>query len=364
MDRLINIHGKNDKFAYKDSFLIVSATSCWQANEAILGAIENLSLKGTREDYLSELKQLGCANPEETLNRLCEKGVLKKPSSFTRSIWNFLKDPKIRLIKGSWFALLFKKEWLDKIFQPWIMVFTFVIYALILFWLYFAPFLFGLPKFQPAWNKVSLVFILIGALFHETGHSIACAHNGVGFRPIGISWYLIWPIAFTNVSGMELLNKRQKFIVNAGGIYIQIWAIVILFFLDRVFPNAGCGAAIQILNYLILFNLNPFIRSDGYWCIQDSLSSSEEKPKKRGTLDYIYQIGFGIFTAYLVYKVGKSTYKLIITQYSNAQNFNMIGLGQMLSAIMLIYLQLLILKGISSRILFFLDFKKRAVRTS
>jgi putative peptide zinc metalloprotease protein len=117
----------------------------------------------------------------------------------------------------------------------------------------------------------SILVILIILLFHELGHSSASAFFKVAPKEIGFGFYLIFPVFFANVSKIWVLRRKERIIVNFGGIYFQLIAIIILFLLLFIFPNqTNFILGIMKINvFVALYSLIPFIRNDGYWIYSD-----------------------------------------------------------------------------------------------
>lgn len=108
------------------------------------------------------------------------------------------------------------------------------------------------------------------ALFHEAGHAAACAWYGVPPGEIGFGLYLIFPSFYTNVTKAWRLSRYQRTVVDVGGIYFQLILIAALVPLAHVSGHAGLLSFLILYNlYMILHNLNPLFKMDGYWIFSD-----------------------------------------------------------------------------------------------
>lgn len=120
-------------------------------------------------------------------------------------------------------------------------------------------------------GNLLLLFLgfLIG-LFHEFGHSSALHYFNEKPREIGVGLYLIFPVFFSSITNAwSITNKRNRLIINFGGIYFEIILITLglVFF---IFTQEITILFLCALNLLvILYNLNPLIRTDGYWLLSD-----------------------------------------------------------------------------------------------
>jgi putative peptide zinc metalloprotease protein len=118
------------------------------------------------------------------------------------------------------------------------------------------------------------IFSFIGVTFHEFGHASAAHHYGAKHGGIGGGFYLFMPVYFADVTDIWKLPKQQRIIVNLAGMYFEMIYVLLLILIGLLFKFPiliifGCIILISTLR-----NLNPFIRSDGYWVLSDAI----EKP--------------------------------------------------------------------------------------
>ena len=122
---------------------------------------------------------------------------------------------------------------------------------------------------------VTYTFILFIGMFHELGHAAATARFGIKPKEIGFGFYFVFPVLYTDVSKIWVLQKYRRMVVNLGGIYFQLIIGAILFiFYQWSGQNApeisGYIKTVFITNsILIIYSLNPFLRNDGYWVYSD-----------------------------------------------------------------------------------------------
>ncbi|GHU79045.1 hypothetical protein FACS1894145_2360 [Bacteroidia bacterium] len=116
-----------------------------------------------------------------------------------------------------------------------------------------------------------LFFIIefVSVTFHEIGHASAAHYFGAEHGGIGGGFYLFRPVYYADVTDIWKLKKNERIIVNLSGIYFELIFCCILLLV-------GCFADLYILTATVffvmvstLFNLNPFVRSDGYWVLSD-----------------------------------------------------------------------------------------------
>ena len=138
-------------------------------------------------------------------------------------------------------------------------------------WTYQATLLHAVPKL----GHSALVLLVVGnyvSLFlHELGHASACSGRGVRHGAIGFCIYLIYPAFYADVSEIWRLPRAERAVVDAGGMFMSLVCATFFSaaFLVTGYPALGCLAL--LCDITVLFNLNPFIRMDGYWLISDWL---------------------------------------------------------------------------------------------
>lgn len=161
------------------------------------------------------------------------------------------------------------------LFKP-IIIKSIVLIALLM--LIFCFYNFNYQIFNTNILKSDLLFFFIlsfiGVTFHEFGHASAAHHYGAKHGGIGGGFYLFMPVYFADVTDIWKLPKQQRITVNLAGMYFELIYVLFLISIGLIikFPILiifGCIILISSLR-----NLNPFIRSDGYWVLSDAI----EKP--------------------------------------------------------------------------------------
>jgi putative peptide zinc metalloprotease protein len=126
-------------------------------------------------------------------------------------------------------------------------------------------------------GNLVLIYSVIGIILflHELGHATACKRYDVAPKNISFGFYLIFPVFFTDVTKAWVLSKKNRIVINCGGIYFQLLINALLIGIYALTPNKSETATI-ILNAVILTNtsvvvysLMPFMRYDGYWIYSD-----------------------------------------------------------------------------------------------
>lgn len=171
-----------------------------------------------------------------------------------------------------------------------------------------------------------VVFIL--GLIHEIGHSVATMYYGVEPGRIGAGVYFVMPVLFSDVTRIWKLKRRERIIVDLGGMYLQGIFLLICFVMNiLLIKNPLIQIGLLLSGIQIIGNFNPFIKLDGYWVLSDYLGVSDIKmaavnlikslltkkknksmalsPLKKVVLS-VYTISIGFFMIYFLKFLGVS----------------------------------------------------------
>jgi putative peptide zinc metalloprotease protein len=166
------------------------------------------------------------------------------------------------------------------LFNKWILMVLFVVSFLLSFYFMGVIFTSGLLTEKITLTKsikyllINYVFIVFAGLFHELGHSSASARYKIHSKEIGFGFYLVFPVFYTDVSRIWLLDKYRRIVVNLGGVYFQFMlnALIVLFYFvfQGSFQDKVMIKTLFLANSsMCIYSLNPFFRNDGYWIYSD-----------------------------------------------------------------------------------------------
>ena len=163
---------------------------------------------------------------------------------------------------------------LSKIIQP--------LYQPTLFWIVFTL-LFSLSIYnvftiaEIHLEKKYILFLfltyILTALIHEIGHIAACNRFTKKNGEIGIGVYFIFPVFYSNITPIWTATKQQRIITNLAGVYIQLYIVAFFYFIYLITGNIQIQNVVAISTVVILYQLIPFIRTDGYWILSDITNS-------------------------------------------------------------------------------------------
>jgi hypothetical protein len=202
----------------------------------------------------------------------------------------------------------------------------------------------SLTLFDATERGAVLVVVLLSILVHELGHSVFAYLNGIGFRPIGFSVYLLYPVFYANVSGIGELGLKPKISINLAGIALQSWFMLGVL-IAWVFTGwSPYYTSLQYLSFLVLFNLNPLLTTDGYWCYKDLVTFYKGKPHAIYA-ERLYAIATFVFSLYLLGMAWAMTKNLWFFVFSAPWSF-----GGFMGAFLNLYLLVLVSRGLVLRL--------------
>ena len=123
--------------------------------------------------------------------------------------------------------------------------------------------------YQPLIVLMLYGLLIVSVLWHELGHATACRYGGASPGRIGFGIYLVWPAFFTDVTDALKLGKGGRVRTDLGGIYFNILFSLAV---GGVYLLTGFEPILVLIlmqHLMMLYNLMPFLRLDGYHAISD-----------------------------------------------------------------------------------------------
>jgi putative peptide zinc metalloprotease protein len=142
---------------------------------------------------------------------------------------------------------------------------------------------------------VLLIMLLstLGTICHEFGHASAAAHYGCRRMTIGWGLYIVYTVLWTNVSEAWKLPRRQRAMVDIGGVYFESIFLLVTLGLYLKTGNLVFLFAFVFIDLNIIMTLNPFLRMDGYWLMSDLFGIVNLRKQQSAWLEEIVSKLFG-----------------------------------------------------------------------
>lgn len=131
-------------------------------------------------------------------------------------------------------------------------------------------------------------------VFHEIGHAAAASYYGVLPKKIGFGIYFLFPAFYTDLTDIWKLPRKERIVINMGGIYLQLLVNILLFVVAiNINPEGEWYYFIRhfmLFNIIIsIYNVNPFFRFDGYWVYSDYFDLPNLRQRSMRLVGYWWQ---------------------------------------------------------------------------
>jgi putative peptide zinc metalloprotease protein len=130
------------------------------------------------------------------------------------------------------------------------------------------------------------ILFLIMAFFHESAHAVTCKHYGGGVHSTGFHLIYLTPAFFVDVTeAWVYANRFQRVVTTLAGIWTELMICAVA---TVVWWGTPPGGSIHDLAYkviliagiaVVLMNLNPLIKLDGYYILSETLGLDEIKER-------------------------------------------------------------------------------------
>jgi putative peptide zinc metalloprotease protein len=261
-------------------YVEVNQSSQYEINESLYALLELINGKRT----VSEITQLYNDKYQKQYEEkdivhliqqyLIPKGILFEVGQLTSPINQEKKQSYINF-KVS----LIKTDYLEKITNITSFLFRTSIFLPMLFISLIAQVTYYCFVMQPSYitldflfSKQVILFYLamnISTVLHEIGHASAMKSRNLNHGVVGAGIYLFMLVFYTDVSRVWRLKRKDRLVVNFGGIYFELLWTMILLMLYFVFHHTLFLLIIFFIHMRIVWNLIPFFRTDGYWIFSD-----------------------------------------------------------------------------------------------
>ncbi|HLI28793.1 MAG TPA: hypothetical protein VKZ60_17140 [Chloroflexota bacterium] len=116
----------------------------------------------------------------------------------------------------------------------------------------------------------AMVCVQLVLPWHELGHAAAARYFGARHGPMSIG--LLGPMlaAMVEVTDVWHLTRRQRLVVDLGGVYFQSMSVLVLAAMAAATGSALPLWVVLAMDVSMLMNLNPLFKLDGYWAVSDA----------------------------------------------------------------------------------------------
>ena len=134
------------------------------------------------------------------------------------------------------------------------------------------PLLFNAPTSADILAGIGIGIAVL--LVHELGHAAAAWRAGARNVSVGAGWYVLFPVAYADLSEIWRYPARQRALIDIAGVLLQSAMVLVLMGGYVATGHALLLASATAASLSTLWNLNPLLRLDGYWLLSDLIGSS------------------------------------------------------------------------------------------
>jgi putative peptide zinc metalloprotease protein len=132
------------------------------------------------------------------------------------------------------------------------------------------------------WLFVALIpATIVSVALHELGHAFAVKSYGFEVHYMGVGWFYVSPVAFTDTSDMWLSTRGPRTVVNLAGVFMDSLVAGVCALTILVIANPYIQAFLWLFalyTYINAFRmLSPLQELDGYYVLMDWV----DKPRLR-----------------------------------------------------------------------------------
>ena len=300
----------------------ISTDKYWKVSGELVKFLNHFEKESSLERVLRSYKNEKSVRSDEPSLRQLHQFAWQKAAWLIPSESKSKSSPK-RLKPPAylqWSFILIHSGWVNRLSKK--MSFLFSLPAIIAFGVLFIAVWIQETMISPAEIHVQLntgflfiILMFVSVLFHEFGHSSALVYSGEKAGAIGGAFYLFSPVLYANVTNVWSLNRRRRQLVNFAGMYFEM-IFCSLGTVVSILLNWESGRSLFLLiGTKTLWNLNPFIKSDGYWILTDWMGVSNLSQKSieawkglltgRSETSSLFLLAYGFcFGAVVIWAIG------------------------------------------------------------
>ena len=130
----------------------------------------------------------------------------------------------------------------------------------------------------------ALALVMVKAA-HELGHALTAVRYGCRVPVMGVAFLVMVPMLYTDVRDVwRLASHRQRLMVSAAGILVELAIAGLALFLWAFLPEGGARSAayfvaVTSLVGTLAINASPFMRFDGYHILSDLVHMDNLQPR-------------------------------------------------------------------------------------
>ncbi|MFK7859996.1 MAG: HlyD family efflux transporter periplasmic adaptor subunit [Granulosicoccus sp.] len=129
---------------------------------------------------------------------------------------------------------------------------------------------------------------------HELAHGLLLRGMGGQVPEAGVSFIVLFPMPYVDVTDAWTLHRQQRMLVTAAGMMMDLFiaSLGILLWINLstgIIANIAFTAALMGVVSILLFNANPLLKFDGYYLMEDALDSPGLARRSQAFYRYLFK---------------------------------------------------------------------------
>ncbi|QNU66191.1 hypothetical protein EHE19_015085 [Ruminiclostridium herbifermentans] len=283
-----------------------------------------MTIQDIHYTFYERFNRVSVSYVENIINNFCEKGLIE----------NYECDPKKFLPKKKVLEIRFPIKHIANFFEIvyykvahlffnkiWMLIAILISVTGLLLYFYIKD---KPPLVDKKLTSIVILYfaVMIPVFFHELSHALFCYHYNRKVKEAGIMIYMFMPVLYVNTSDIWMADRKHRIIVSLVGplcdfLTGSVCSILFFFFYAQSYSIVFYQAAVT--SYMrMVFNLNPLMKWDGYYCLMDLMGiyNLKERSSKFIFHDIVPKLKRGIkFTREEYYMLIYGTLSLVYVMY-------------------------------------------------
>jgi len=113
---------------------------------------------------------------------------------------------------------------------------------------------------------------IVPVVIHEMSHAFTCFHYKRTIYDSGFMFYMFIPALYVNTSDIWMEERKKRFMVSFSGPMCDVFMGSLFALIYVYYKQSPYIYLISCMSFArALFNLNPLLKWDGYYCLMDAL---------------------------------------------------------------------------------------------
>ncbi|MFK7994915.1 MAG: HlyD family efflux transporter periplasmic adaptor subunit [Granulosicoccus sp.] len=129
---------------------------------------------------------------------------------------------------------------------------------------------------------------------HELAHGLMLRRLGGQVPEAGISFIVLFPMPYVDVTDAWTLHRKSRMLVTAAGMMMDLFVASVGILLwanlsSGVVAAMGFSVALMGVGSILLFNANPLLKFDGYYLLEDAIDSPGLARRAQAYYRYLFK---------------------------------------------------------------------------